>query len=209
MLLGAWADSTFDSYNRALSKMYTYCVSMGIPFPPSSSAHMASYVAFLAGGSQRPQSAINTASSAVKCYQKALGDPTVVDDDVHLLMRGCVKVGSSAPMRRSRVMPIQAYRDLFMSWPNNAWLSIANLRLKCITLLSLTAMLRPSDAASQNKVFDQESMNMTAWVFSTDQLKFNDDGDSGIINYMVTRGLSIMYHSYKGFLLAIVWLYLL
>ena len=179
--------STFDSYNRALAKLYSYCVSMGITFPPSSPADMASYIAFLAGGSQRPQSVINTASSAVKCYQKALGDPTVVDDDVHMLIRGCVKTGSSAPMRRSTVMPIKPFRDMFMSWPDNVWLNTADLRLKCITLLALAAMLRPSDAASQNQVFDQESMTMNSWVFSTDQIRFSNDG-SATITLLSERG---------------------
>ena len=46
---------------------------------------------------------------------------------------------------------------------------------------ALTAMLRPSDAAPKNKVYDFDSGRMENYVFSTDQVTFNTDGSATIV----------------------------
>ena len=69
-------------------------------------------------------------------------------------------------------MPIAPFRDLFMGWPDNHKLSIKDLRLKAITLLALTLMLRPSDIAPKSVYFDAVSNTSKPVIFSTDNLCF-------------------------------------
>ncbi len=181
LFLGAWADSTFISYDRALNGLYRYCVSTGVPFPPTSQADIAVYFSYLAQSSPRPQSSLNTTSAALQQYLGAIQAPPVIDDELKKLIVGIVKTGSKAPMKRSKVMPIQPFRGLFLSWPENNFLTTDRLRLKCITLLALVAMLRPSDAAPKNRTYNFDSGNMESFIFNTDQVTFHMDGSATIV----------------------------
>ena len=92
--------------------------------------------------------------------------------EIKMLLTTLVKSGTSEPMARSKVMPIQNFHDLFMKWPDNESLDIKSLRLKVITLLALTAMLRPSDIAPNARMTTPEGE--TKVVFGVDQVDFQD-----------------------------------
>ena len=84
-------------------------------------------------------------------------------------------------MQRTGVIPIQQFRDLFVSWPDNESLTLKDLRMKCITLLALTAMLRPSDVAPQAQLFDPETFSVDRLAFSFRQVTFTPDGNLQIV----------------------------
>ena len=90
------------------------------------------------------------------------------------LKSALIKSGTTAPMARSKAMPIEPFVALFQSWPSNADLQIAQLRSKAITLLAIVCMLRPSDIAPRTVVMDGESGLMTRRIFSMDQVQFGD-----------------------------------
>ena len=78
-------------------------------------------------------------------------------------------------------MPLQKFSELFLSWPGNYLLTLDRLRLKCIVLLAISAMLHPSDVAPLARVFDEEKQQFSSVVLSTKDLKFNQDGSLTII----------------------------
>ena len=59
---------------------------------------------------------------------------------------------------------------------DNEDLSIKDLRTKCIALLSLALMLRPSDIAPHGVHYDSQTHTTRAMVFSTDCLDFQSNG---------------------------------
>ena len=67
-----------------------------------------------------------------------------------------------------------------MSWDNNESLDIKHLRLKCITLMSLFLMLRPSDIAPRSVQFNPETLQTTNIEFTRNQIVFNDDGSCNV-----------------------------
>ena len=54
------------------------------------------------------------------------------------------------------------------------------LRLKCIALLALVTMLRPSDIAPKALWVDSEGKEHN-YVFKRDQIIFNDDGSMSVV----------------------------
>ena len=98
---------------------------------------------------------------------------------------GLVKSGTTEPMCRSKVMPVQKFTDLFMSWSGNYALSIESLRLKCVTLLALTAMMRPSDPAPIAQCYQDGVFK--SMVLSTKNISFHPDGS-----------LTIVFHGIKN-----------
>ena len=68
-------------------------------------------------------------------------------------------------------MPVGHFHDLFMNWAGNDALDLKSLRLKAITLLALTAMLRPSDIAPNARQLN--SHGECRVVFSVNQLIFS------------------------------------
>ena len=63
---------------------------------------------------------------------------------------------------------------LFRSWPDNKFLELDNLRLKVITLLALSGLMRPSDLAPRGQV--REGKNLHPIIFSREHLFFRQDG---------------------------------
>ena len=97
----------------------------------------------------RPKSLIAINSAAIACFFTALEKESPILADVRQLMDGIMKSRTIQPLVRSKVMPRKNFQDLFNSWPENDMLSLEMLRLKTVTLLALTGMLRPSDLAPQ------------------------------------------------------------
>ena len=88
-----------------------------------------------------------------------------------MFITALVKSGTSVPMLRSKAMPVGHFHDLFMNWADNDALDLKSLRLKAITLLALTAMLRPSDITPNARQFN--SHGECRVVFSVNQLIFS------------------------------------
>jgi len=91
-----------------------------------------------------------------------------------MMITGLVKYSTTAPMKKSKVMPVHKFHDLFMSWPDNCGLNTKDLRLKAVALLALTLMLRPSDAAPKGKFHTADGPSDL--VFSGDQVEFSENG---------------------------------
>ena len=101
-------------------------------------------------------------------------------------MEGLVKSSTGQAMRKTSVMLVQAFFNLFESWPENEELDTRQLRLKTICLMALTFMLRPSDIAPRAKYFEVESGLTRPIVFGTDSVVFSPKG-----------GMSITFHRIK------------
>ena len=76
-------------------------------------------------------------------------------------------------------MPTECFTEVFKSWDNYT-ISIKHLRMKAISLLALTTMLRPSDIAPKALHIDGNDV-VTQYCFSEDQIKFKADGNMTII----------------------------
>jgi hypothetical protein len=84
------------------------------------------------------------------------------------------------PMERTPVLPIKPFSDLFVKWGPNTTLSTAQLRLKVITLLAITMMLRPSDIAPKSVCFDAHDNMVSSRIFCANQVVFKEDGSAMI-----------------------------
>ena len=77
---------------------------------------------------------------------------------------------------------------MFQSWLGNFLLTIDKLRLKCITLLALTTMMRPLDAAPMSVVWDSDTQDYKAMLLSTKNVAFHDDGSITMIFQGIKNG---------------------
>lgn len=131
--------------------------------------------------SNRPKSKLNCATAAINSLYDAFGIPSPArSDNVKHMVDALVRAFTTAPMKKSCVLPIHNFNDLFLSWSDNSELSIKDLRLKAITLLSLSAMLRPSDIAPRLISVGDKSGKQQNNIFSVDQVMFNCDGSMTI-----------------------------
>ena len=162
-----WAKSTLDLYNRNIITFCEFCSKNNIVFPPSDSKYIADFLCFICDKSTKPKSLLNTTVAALQCYYDALGLSHVMSDmDIRKLCSALIKSGTSEPMKRSSVMPIEPFKDMFLSWPENDQLDLQRLSLKVITLLSLALMLRPSDLAQELmcSMWIQKNMKMLCYL---------------------------------------------
>lgn len=144
-----------ELYQRQVNKLQIYCEENYLVFPPKETKFIAQFLCFLCDTSDKPKSLINTSIAALQCYYEALDIPNVISDpDIKRLCTSLVKTGTFKPMKRSQVMPVEPFKDLFLSWPENYTLDLSKLRLKVITLLSIVLMLRPSDLAPRAQVYE-------------------------------------------------------
>ena len=135
--LNNWAVTTRHAYNIAVNKFKVFCEEADTEFYEFSSATLADYLCWLASTSRRPRSVLNMALAAISQLTEAMGRPDPVNADISKLVTGLIKCETSAPMVRSKVMPVQPFLQLFESWPGNWCLKIEQLRLKTITLLAI------------------------------------------------------------------------
>ena len=131
----------------------------------------------LSDSSNRPRSLICSALAALSNVYSHL---EIMDlTKLPTISRFCnalIKSGTKQPIKKSKVLPIDAFHKLFSSWETNSQLSISNLRLKAITLLALAIMLRPSDIAPKGEIFDHISGDTKKYLFTTDMLSFDSEG---------------------------------
>ena len=103
-----------------LKKLYEFCARNKIRYPPVQSKDIAQFLCELADSSMAPRSQIKVAMAALTHVYNSLGMFNVLQD-YHLqrLVDALVKSGTCTPMQRSKVMPIEPFRELFRQWPAN------------------------------------------------------------------------------------------
>ena len=173
------APSTLLTYDRYVSRFNELCVNRGVSVFDQPT--VIKFLCDLADASQRPRSVLNCASAALTHLFTALGqDNPMHDPFVRNLITALVKSGTVAVRERSQVIPVQQLRDLFSKWPDNTSLDIKRLRQKCITLLALAIMLRPSDIAPRAVLFSPDSCLTGSMTFTRRQVMFHQDNTATI-----------------------------
>ena len=173
----AWAVSTRRQYNAIVNRFVSYCANQKFVFPPSHTGPIVSFMCSLCDGSARPESILKGCMAALSWYFTASGLTDLTKGgDIQHLFTALVKSGTQVPRCRSKVMPVQPFMQLFRSWQSSKELPISSLRIKTITLLALSIMLRPSDIAPNGVSFDPESSTTHPLLFSTKDIVSNEDG---------------------------------
>ena len=162
-------------------------------FPPAKTAVVAEYFCSVADASDAPKSALKIAQAALshlyKVQLKAEGNPM---DSLYIsmLMSSLVKSATYRPLVKSKVMPVKPFAELFKRWPDNDQLCIKDLRLKAITLMALTLMLRPSDIAPKAVHFNGQTLEQNAWLFTTENVCFLDSGSATVVFHGIKNDTS-------------------
>ena len=165
------------TYNRVVKKFANFCHFQKVSFPPSSSSVVTEFLCSIADSSESPRAQLKITGAALSHVYKGYGVYNVMDNEyVQLFITALIKSSTQRPMSKSSVLPVQPIRDLFLGWPKNDQLSVRQLRLKTITLLALTLMLRPSDIAPKAVKFDGTTLEQKQWIFSTDNVTFLPNG---------------------------------
>ena len=192
------APSTLAAYNRCVNKLYKFCCEKKVGFPPVQSDIVADFLCNVADTSEAPRSQLKVMQAALSYLYQVMGKQNPLNTvPVQMLITALIKSGTQQPMTRSKVMPVTPFADLFRKWPDNEKLSLKQLRLKTITLMALTLMLRPSDIAPKSVHFDKDTHDVSICLFSTDNVKFCDDGAAqlvfhGIKNDTAREGFQVL-----------------
>ena len=141
----------------------------------------------MAQSSRRPKSVLSSTVTAFSCLSDLLRIKNPLTPDINKLILGLVKCKTSAPMARSKEMPVEPFVKLFVTWPENWFLTIEQLRLKCITLLAMNVMLHPSDIAPMARFYDHDNDCFQRFVMSTDNVCLRKDGS-----------VNLTYHGIKN-----------
>ena len=191
-----WSPTTLQQYDRVINKFRHYCENSELQFSLEDDALLVDYLCTIADSSNRPHSQLNIVLAAVKAYREALWLGSI-RPQISKLVEGLVKPSTGQAMRKTSVMPVQPFFNLFESWPENEELDTRQLRLNTICLMALTFMLRPSDIAPRTKYFEVESGLTRPLVFGTDSVVFSPKG-----------GMSITFHGIKMTMIETVLLYI-
>ncbi len=176
-----WAKSTLYSYNSVLNKLCVFCTNHGHEFPPVEEGVLAGFMCELSDSSTKPRSLLNTASAAISALYQAIGFSDLSQSiSIKKLSSALVKSGSSQPMKCSTVMPVEDFRQLFFGLGDNKLLSIKDLRMKVVCLLSLSLMLRPSDIAPKSVFFDASTQKQLPIVLKVSDIQFCEDGSASV-----------------------------
>ncbi len=155
------ATSTWRTYDRAISKCAAFVSDLGFTLQDVPDNVLANYVCFLATQSARPQSLLRTFSAAFRAFGQASGSGRALSEDVFKVIDGLIKTRTMKPLKRTEIMPVAPFLQLFRDWVENSSLTLLDLRTKAVTLLSLCAMLRPSDIAIRSGYVFKRSMVRT------------------------------------------------
>lgn len=164
------ASSTLGQYNRYIVEFNKYCNDFTQGLPTQDSQVVPCIVGFLnelAKGSERPESKLKTAMSALKHWFAASGIQ-IRSELVDNFFKALVKCETTRPKGRTKILPVQQTLDIFKSWQPNDQLTTTKLRQKAITLFVLAAMCRPSDLAPKVG-------------FYRDQIRFNEDDSMTVL----------------------------
>ncbi len=153
------AKSTWRTYNRVLNDFMQFVYQSGHTLHSVSDALIADFLLSFVRESTRPKSQLSHFSAALSCLSKVSGISVVLSQDLRKLLDGLIRERTTCPLKRSAVMPMVPFIQLFVKWKPNFGLSLERLRLKAVTLFALAAMLRPSDVApASGKKFTRDSI---------------------------------------------------
>ena len=170
-----WAKSTLHSYSKIIDEFHSYCRESDSKFIGFEVSTLANYLCEVASRMSRPKSALNLVMAAITSFCEATQHTEILSSgDLQKLVTGLIKGGTSMPMKRSKVMPVDPFMNLFTEWKGNWGLELEQLRLKCVTLLAFALMLRPSDIAP-NAVLVADG-NEQKMCLTVNQLEFQEDG---------------------------------
>ena len=167
--------ATWNTYNRQASMFMEFCHQAGLKTTSATSATVAEFMCSLAKLSTHPKALLNTTSAALSQLYRALGVPSPVNEDIYKLLTGITKAETTKPMMRLEVMPRKPFITMFKEWGVNERLLTAALRLKAVTLLTLTIILRPSDIAPRFIHISQQGI-VNSNVFTRDKVFFTEQG---------------------------------
>lgn len=174
-LIFAWAPSTIQLYDRMCLKFIDICRNKD-PLKATQN-DVANFLCIIADASDRPASQLKNAIAAINNLYGALDKQSPAQHpDICRLTCALTKSATIKPAVRTAIMPLKPFNDMFCSWPGNQELPLDRLRLKAITLMTITFMARPSDLAPMGMMFDPLAMCAKNQVFSTDNIVFNSDG---------------------------------
>ena len=166
------ATSTLRQYNFYIAQFQKFCFSINCKFPPDDtqiSAVIAEFLLFKAKQSERPESLLRSIRAALTHYFNSIGYPQPFCLFLKNFNTALVKSVTSKPAGRTSIMPLKPFIDMFNEWPQNENLSVTDLRLKAVTLLTISSLAQCSDIAPTN-------------TLKRNQIKFNQDG-SLTLNY--------------------------
>ena len=144
------ADSTRKQYNRLINRFKVFCIDYCGEFPPEQnkfSAVLAEHLRLESSKTQRPESVLNSIIAAISNYFSLTGDIHPISIEIKNLVKALVKKETERPAGRTKIMPLQPFKELFEQWGDNELLTISQLRQKAVTLLTIACMARPSDLA--------------------------------------------------------------
>ena len=179
------AKNTRYQYNTYISKFQEFCVNKSISFPCVEVNIIADYLCFVSDRSERPKSVLCANVAAINKMFDAL-NVSELPSIIHSLVESLIKSGTVRPMLKTAAMPIQPFYDLFMKMQDNDHLSLKDLRMKCICLLALNFMARPSDLAPRAEIYDAENEVILCHILSVNDVRFTD------------CGVSITFHGIKN-----------
>lgn len=136
---------------------HVFCIDANVDIPSNlieGSAIIAEFMCAKAETSDRPESMLTSILAALTCFNSG-PLPKYLHNLKQALIRECTKKSKG----RTPVMTIKPFITLFEQWGENVSLNLKRLRQKCITLLALSAMCRPSDL-----------------IFKRNECVFNTDG---------------------------------
>ena len=173
----SWAISTLAHYNRYIKNLKEWCEENKVNFPPKSKSDLVNFLCTVADKSQKPNSMLKNYSAALTHLYDVLNEQNLMtESDIKRFVTALVKSGTSEPMTKSKVMPLVKFTEMFESWPDSDKLSIKDLRLKCVTLLAISLMLRPSDIAPKGVLYNHGDDVTLPMIFKEDQIEFVDAG---------------------------------
>ena len=174
------AKSSIEQYNNYLGQFQDFCLNSVGTFPPPQdliSATIAEFLVYKSELSERPESMLKTISAAISNYYLSCFQFNPFTVELKNLMKSLIRCETTRPSGRTKIMPIEPIIKLFESWGPNNCLDIARLRKKCICLLALSCMARPSDFAPEAG-------------FKRNQISFNADGSATILFFGVKNDAS-------------------
>ncbi len=173
----ALSTSTLQLYDRYINKFRLYCLDKNVAFPPTMPCTdvVSDFMCGIADSSQRPESQLKVVTASIGALYSAYGLDSPITSSIRHLNIALVKSGTHVPARRTPSMSVVPFMKLFESWDANCNLSMKYLRLKCIVLISLFFMSRPSDLAPKGVTFDPETGTTSPLVLSRDNVSFHDD----------------------------------
>ena len=173
--LKSWAPSTWVNYNRYFKQFQDFAWLSGVDPSKADGAVVSSFLVKLAKTSERPKGALSSTLAALSSFFGAINrkSDNPINEDVYRLIDGLVKCETTKPLRRTPVMPNEPFKTLFLGWEDNQFLDLRRLRLKALTLLGLSVMLRPSDVAP--KSIHAEDEHFSPNEFTRQNIEFRKD----------------------------------